>query len=311
MAFNSPGSGRGYWLRYSMVAPTERAEPPYAQLWFMRSDRAATPRNRALRTNHPIADLAATSAPFSLQIGTQAHLDGEGCRGRLLTDHGEVEWDLDFEALLPPMVPTPEWGARIATCYTEPQPLLRVSGWIIEDGARTAIDGWLGEQAHVFGVRHSTRWHWAECKHLGAPGRAFTGVAAWPRLPGPPRSATSLYLELGGGRRLLRNRSLDLFRPHTSHSADGWHFDAQYRLERLVGSVVPDRDDLIGVTYHDPSGVPVYCYHSELADLTLDLYRRERPGLEWSLEESLRAPGACAFEYGSIEPLPGIPLLLD
>jgi hypothetical protein len=55
----------------------------------------------------------------------------------------------------------------------------------------------------------------------------------------------------------------------------------------------------------------VYCYHSELADLTLRYYRRPRKDFEWRLEEEVVAPGSSAFEYGSSVPLEGVPLLLD
>ncbi len=310
VAFNHPQSGRGYWIRYSMVAPTDAEREPFAQVWFMRTDRAAEPRNRALRTTFPIAALTSSTAPFSIAIGGSA-LRADGCRGELSDGSGDVSWDLKFEPLLPGIVPTPEWGARMATCYIEPNPLLRLTGTISEAGAETSVDGWLGEQAHVFGARHSQRWHWAECKHLGGPGRAFTGVAAWPRLPGPARSITSLFLDLGDGRRLLKNTTLNLFKARTAHSPTGWEFDGDYGRTRLAGSITPDPADLIGITYHDPSGQPIYCYHSELADLTLRYYTRPSKSAGWKLEEEISAPGSSAFEYGGSEALEGVPLLLD
>jgi hypothetical protein len=310
VAFNHPQSGRGYWIRYSMIAPTDPSREPFAQVWFMRTNRDVDPRNRALRTTFPISSLESATAPFSLRIDAN-RLSMDGCSGSLNDPGGEVTWNLRFESRLPGIAPTPEWGARMATCYLEPHPLLSLTGTIRENGQDTDIEGWLGEQAHVFGARHSRRWHWAECKHLGADGRAFTGVAAWPKLPGPARSATSLYLELGGGRRLLKNSTLQLFKASTTHSPEGWEFDGEYGLERLKGTVRPQRADLIGVTYHDPSGEAIYCYHSELADLELRYYRRRAKSAAWTIEEEIKAPGASAFEYGCFEALEGVPLLLD
>lgn len=310
VAFNHPDSGRGYWIRYSMVAPTEADREPFAQVWFMRTNRDSTPRNRALRTTFPIAKLETTTGPFTLNIDSN-RLTMDGCSGTLSDASGEVAWDLTFESMLPGIAPTPEWGARMATCYLEPHPLLHLTGTIREGSEDTHIDGWLGEQAHVFGARHSQRWHWAECKHLGAGGRAFTGVAAWPKLPGGQRSITSLYLELGGGRRLLKNTTLQLFKANTKHSPRSWEFDGEYGRERLAGVVTPHNEDLIGVTYHDPSGQPIYCYHSELADIVLRYYKRGGRTGDWTLEEEIVAPGSSAFEYGCFEPLAGVPLLLD
>jgi hypothetical protein len=306
VAFNDPGQEAGYWIRYSMVAPADASDEPFAQAWFMRTDRSAPSRNRAVRTTFPIAELAATSTPFSVTVAGNQLGEG-GCSGTLEDAAGDVSWTLEFESLLPGITPTPEWGARIATCFQEPRPMVRISGEVRENGAARRIEGWLGEQAHVFGAKHSDRWHWAECKHLGA-GRAFTGVAAWPRMP--PRTITSLSL-IGGTPELHRTRTLDLFKATTAHSPEGWEFDAEYSRERLWGRVTPQRDDLIGITYHDPSGRPVYCYHSELADLSLRYYRRSSGKSAWNLEEEISAPGAAAFEYGSTTPLEDIPLLLD
>lgn len=306
VAFNNPTEGAGYWIRYSMVAPTDAGREPFAQTWLMRTDRGRPTPNRALRTTFPIEQLITTNQPFGVDVAGN-RLAEDGCSGSLQDEAGTVSWNLRFEALLPGFTPTPEWGARIATCFQEPQPLIRVSGEVTEDGRTRTVEGWLGEQAHVFGAKHSDRWHWAECKHLGA-GRAFTGVAAWPRLP--PRTITSLAL-LGGTPSVKRTGTLDLFKPVTQHSPEGWEFDAEYSRERLWGRVTPAPEDLIGITYHDPSGRPVYCYHSELADFSLRYYRRASAGSAWSLEEELTAPGAAAFEYGSTTPLAGIPLLLD
>jgi hypothetical protein len=309
VAFNHPETGQGFWIRYSMVAPTDSAKDPYAQVWFMRTDRAQATRNVAVRQTFPIGQLSAQADPFHVAIDGN-RLTTEGCRGAIASDSVEASWQLQFDPILPAIAPTPEWGARVATCFLEPRPLIRVSGTIIENDRDIAVDGWLGEQAHVFGKRHSQRWHWAECKHLGAPGRAFTGFAAWPQLPGGARTITSLYLELGDGRRILRNRFREMLKPQTAHSPHGWEFDAAYSRERLVGSVRPDPADLIGVTYHDPSGQPIYCYHCELADFRLQYFRRSGASAEWKLEEEFSAPSGAAFEYGSATPLEGIPLLL-
>jgi hypothetical protein len=310
VAFNEPESLRGFWLRYTMRAPSDEAEPPYCQLWFMRNDRAKTPRNLALQQTLPIDALTAGRDPFWIEIA-DCRLSAAGCTGRVVGRDGEASWDLAFEPLLPAISPTPEWGARIATCYLEPHPLLRISGVVREGSDETHVDRWLGEQAHVFGVRHSRKWHWAECKHLGPTGRAFVGIAAWPTLPGAEMSTTSVFFDRGDGRRLLRNRALDLLRPKTAHSPDVWSFDAEYGRERLVGTIKPSRDDLIGVTYHDPGGDLVYCYHSELADIELRYYTRRRKSDDWKLQEEITAPHAAAFEYGTAEPLAGVPVLLD
>jgi hypothetical protein len=298
----------------------------------MRTDRGQEPRHRALRATLPVVALRHRERPFALELGGSGagldpaaphagasraagpaaggdawgRLDASGCAGRLADADGEVQWELAFEPLLPPIAPTPELGARFATCYLEPHPLLRVTGVVAEGRRKTRFSGLLGEQAHVFGARHSRRWHWAECKHLGDTGGALIGVASW--LPvGVP--VTSLFLAHGEGLPLLRNTLPDMLRPRTSHDPSGWRFTAAYDDVRLVGAVTPRLEDLIGVTYHDPSGQPIYCYHCELADLSLRVERRA--GGAWRTQELIEARSAAAFEYGGATRLPGVPLLLD
>jgi hypothetical protein len=58
--------------------------------------------------------------------------------------------------------------------------------------------------------------------------------------------------------------------------------------------VEADPGDFVGVTYHDPDGTPVYCYHAGRA-------RLRGPGIDVA---------TAALEYGTREPLPGVALTL-
>src|SRR5205085_1424661 len=70
-----------------------------------------------------------------------------------------------------------------------------------------------------------------------------------------------------------------------------------------------DREQLVGVTYHDPDGDQAYCYNSETATMRVRVWRRDRTvGEGWRLEEELVAPGRAHFEYAQREPVPDLRL---
>jgi cAMP-dependent protein kinase regulator len=68
----------------------------------------------------------------------------------------------------------------------------------------------------------------------------------------------------------------------------------------LSGEVDVRREQLVGVTYHDPDGEKAYCYNSETASLQARLWEDGR------LVEELTAPGRAHFEYAQREPVPGL-----
>jgi hypothetical protein len=54
------------------------------------------------------------------------------------------------------------------------------------------------------------------------------------------------------------------------------------------------------VRYEDPDGTPSLCANTEVADLTLEVYRAGR------LLDRLVATGTAHLEFGSRKPLPGV-----
>jgi hypothetical protein len=51
--------------------------------------------------------------------------------------------------------------------------------------------------------------------------------------------------------------------------------------------VLAEREDFVGVTYHDPDGTPLYCYHTERARLTGPDVRAEDVAYEFATRERL------------------------
>ena len=97
---------------------------------------------------------------------------------------------------------------------------------------------------------------------------------------------------------MLTNRS--------SFAPDRWRFEALGDGRKLIVDVEADRRLLAGVTYHDPDGQPAYCYNTEVADMSLEVFRRRLGG--WRRTDELRSERRAHFEYAQRTPVEGIPL---
>jgi hypothetical protein len=102
---------------------------------------------------------------------------------------------------------------------------------------------------------------------------------------------------------------LRVIRNHSTFALTGWRFEAVDGRRKLIGEVDADRDQLAGVTYHDPDGELAYCYNSETASIRLHIYERARRVGGWAHRETLVGPGRAHFEYAQRTPIADLALL--
>jgi hypothetical protein len=300
-----PGEGRGFWIRYTTLDPaTHTGSSPESALWLMSFNRSEPSRNMALKQVLPRAAAQVSPHPFHLQVG-DAWLDSGGCRGRLKVPGGEAEWDLAWERLAAPFafVP-PRWEWLASASNIAAAPALAVSGRIAVNGEEVRLQRAPGGQQHTWGSRHALEWNWGFAAGLGDdPAAWFDGVSTRVRSRlGRELLGTAAGLERGG-LRVEINSPLTTLRQATVIAPGAWTARVSGRDALVTATVSPRREDLTGVTYADPAGGMRYCYHSEVADLTLTLTGRD--GVE---RMAISQPAAAAYEYACSVPLEGIPL---
>ncbi|HVS28046.1 MAG TPA: hypothetical protein VHE14_00725 [Solirubrobacteraceae bacterium] len=304
LSLTDRGSGCGFWIRYTMVAPLDGEAT--CSLWFMAMDPNDPSANVGRKASWPAAELAAEADPFSLRV-EQATLDERSARGAF----EDVAWDLTWEPATRGYQHVSQLlqRAKIAkTILTLPQPALAISGSITWAGRTIELDDAHGGQAHLWGSKHAGRWAWIHANDLETthgerrPGTFVDGVSVYvPRFGREVGPSTPVVAHVGGAD-FLSTGPLQVTTNDSHFALTSWSFEANAGGRKLVGDVVARREDLVGVTYHDPDGQLAYCYNSEVATLQLALWDGN------TLLERLSAPGRAHFEYAQREPIEGIEL---
>jgi hypothetical protein len=315
LTFTDPATSVGFWIRYTMVAPLpETGGEATCSLWLCVMDPADPQRNVGVKSTLPVASLSARDDPFHLHIG-DAWLSDHGMDGAIETAEARYAWELEWHPSLPAYGHVHPWlrAAKLAkTVLFLPHPDLEVSGTVWLGERRIDVSSARGGQAHLWGAKHASRWAWAHCNDFtDANGAALRetfvdGVSVFvPRFgrelgPNTPvvGRIDGLDLESIGPVSVQRNRS--------EFDLGGWRFEAKGSELRVRATVSARREDLVGVTYHDPDGDLAYCYNTEVADMLLEVFRRQ--SRRWTQTGELRADGRAHFEYAQRAPIEGVAL---
>lgn len=315
LTVTDPASGCGLWIRYTMVAPlAETGEEATCSLWFMAMDPQDPGRNVGLKESWPVSRMTAATDPFRLEIA-EATLADDGMRGEV----GGARWDLRWSPAAAPhrhVHPVLERAKIAKTVLVLPHGNVPVSGTVSFGGRTLQLDGAPGGQAHIWGSKHATRWAWAHCGDFHTvegeprPGSFLDGVSVYvPRFGremGPNTPVVGRVLD----RDFCATAPLHVLRAPSRFALTTWAFAAHDGNVRIEGEVDARREDLVGVTYHDPDGELAYCYNTEVASMRVHVYERPRRGAEWALRETLVSDGRAHFEYAQRDTVPGLPLLV-
>ncbi len=253
-----------FWLRYTLHVPGDPGQDGHAALWL--ASWAGAPAAR--KWTFPLEAFRTDAAGARVEIG-DARLDAEGASG---APAGDAAWELSFSGGGRPFehahpLVRPLTRSRVVLAA----PALEISGWVEIDGVRHELDRAAGHQAHVFGTRHAERFAWAHASAGG--GRWLELLAA--KLRGLPELA--------------------------AYATERGAVNAPWRVPFVRADLSPRRtrigpyevtaepDDFVGVTYEDPDGSRLFCYHTERARVT-------GPGVE---------AGDASYEFATRTPLNG------
>lgn len=308
---NHPSSGRGVWVRYTITSPGKGLGEPYCELWGFVFDPDGK-MSFAGKETYPIDALGAYGRDDGaiVRIGdswvSESHLDGHVTSGER-----EMRWSLDLEPAdrcfqhLPQ--PIRKRAERLVSTVCSPNLSVPFTGTVSVDGDVMEFHGDLGAQSHRWGRKHSTTWAWAHCDTFdpGSTG-CFEAVAAKATLgPLPGPTLTFVYLELDG-EAMAFNELRWVRKAKSSYEMPTWAFSARNDTWKVVGASRVHPDRLIQLRYTDPDSSLRHCANSEIADLALEVYRRENSG--WRHHRSVTASGTAHLEFGRREPFRELPV---
>jgi hypothetical protein len=316
LTLTDPRTGVGVWIRYTMSAPEPAVgEAASCSLWFLVMDpRPGAEPTLGRKITYPIDLLSAQANPFELRIG-DARLGEKGMDGAFEDVSWELRWRPSAKAFAPVNPVLHRLGVA-TTALVLPHADISIDGELAVAGERIKLCGARGGQAHVWGSKHASSWAWMHCNDL----RTLNGdPVAGAFVDGVSATVTRFGRELGPstpvvghirGEDFRSTSPLRILANNSTYSLTSWRFEAVHGARKLVGEVDAVRDQLAGVTYHDPDGQPAYCYNSETASLRLDVYERARQVRGWAHTETLMASGRAHFEYAQRTPVPEIALLI-
>jgi hypothetical protein len=314
LTMTEPGSGVGIWIRYTMLAPLVGCGgSPSCSLWFA----AMNPHSSGAATicrkeTFAIERMRSAAEPFELRIA-----------GAVLTDErmagafDDVAWDLcwtpgprAYEHVHPAL-------RRLGVAKTVvvlPHADLSIDGSVTVAGERLELSGAHGGQAHLWGSKHASAWAWAHCNDFrtvdGEPATDtfVDGASVFMRRLGREVGPSTPVVGRLEDHDFVSTSPVRVVANTSTFALTGWRFEAVDGARKLIGEVDADREQLIGVTYHDPDGELAYCYNTETASMRLHVYERARQVGGWRHRTTLSAPGHAHFEYGQREPVPEIEL---
>jgi hypothetical protein len=315
LTFTDPATGVGLWIRYTMVAPLpQTGDPATCSLWLCAMDPADPSRNVGVKSSLPVGLLSARREPFRLEVG-EAWLDDGGMVGAIEHEGRRYAWDLHWRPRLPAYghVHPVLRAARIAnTILFLPHPDVEVSGTVTLAERPIEVSKARGGQAHLWGSKHASHWACAHCNDFAGDGRDappdtfVDGVSVFVPRFGRQLGPNTPVVGRIHDSDLISTSPLAVRGNSSEFDLEGWRFEARGRGLRVRGTVSARREDLVGVTYHDPDGELAYCYNTEVADMRLEIFRgRAR---RWEQAGELRADGRAHFEYAQRTPVEGVEL---
>lgn len=305
LTFNHRPSRTGFWIRYTLEAPSSGRGDPRARLWFAHFDAVDPGRNFAVNRRLPISSMAAQAAPFEVRIG-DARLTHASASGSLEGAGHSARWDLTWTPAPRTHLLLPEFlyhSPRVNTKVLSPNLDVALRGRVEVDGRALVLEGEPGGQTHLWGRKHAHAWAWGHCNAFeGKAGTALEALTVRVRPRVPPLTFLTLVLD---GETHPLTRIADVVFCRGRMGTARYEFRARGSGVRIEGGYSCRPEDMVIAEYADPDGEPSYCANTEVADLRVTVHRRSGWGRRW-IEQARLASGCGHFEVGGRSPDPGI-----
>ena len=299
LTFTDPATGNGFWIRSTLSAPSDGAEPA-AGVWFARFDRSDTGGTFGVHRTQARWQLDPNG--FAVSIG-EAEMGSGRAYGALEGGGHTARWNLAFATGEPTYRLLPDRLYRTSMAPTKPyspNPRTTVTGTITVDGSTEAIERAPGQQGHLYGSRHAERWAWAHCGAFVDEEAVVHAITAQGRR-GPFSTPFFTFVGVQWQGRWIR---MSKVRRRRDFGLGTWKVDVSNRRHRLTGRVDAPVDALIRARYADPSGEPRFCHNSEIASSRLILFERKARG--WSEVALLESTGTTHAEWAGRTPAPQV-----
>jgi hypothetical protein len=298
-----PGGGRAAWIRHTVhKRPGEEAT---CAIWFVLFDESAEVP-RATKRQFGADELGVDAATY-IRVADAVLTDGRAT-GRVSTDALDASWDLTFSDEHKPFHHLPRdflYRAPLPkTKFLSPYPDAIFNGQLELDGERIEVDGWRGMIGHNWGAEHAERWVWVQGSGFEgrspedyfdmAVGRIKIGPATTPWVGNAMLMLDGKAHRLGGFGHIPSTQ--------VSEEPTGASFELKGSGVKVRGSVRAPAKDFVAWIYADPVGPEHNTLNCSISDLELQVELDGRP------PETLRVPGAAAYEFGTRDKDHGIPV---
>ena len=298
LKWNDFRSNTAAWIRYTLTSPVESVGAPYCELWGIFFDISDPKQNFAVKQRFPISRLGWSRNRFRVDIA-EAHLDQNSCRAEIVdpkTGH-EMSWEMAFLSNTPTYryFPGERYysGGFPKTKGLSPHVHGFFSGTLIADGRKIEILNAPGQQTHLWGTQHAQRWAWGHCNAFAEDDNAvWEGLDAQVKLGpvvSPHMSLFYLYLD---GEHHCFNHPVQWVTNKSKWELGRWQ--AMFKNDKLIceAKIRCDYDEMVAVTYMDPTGEKLWCNNSKVAEIELRV-----TGVDGKRIKTLTSRHGCAAEF--------------
>lgn len=303
-----PQAKWSFWARYTLLIP--KSGRATANLWGIYHEPDG--ESIALKRTLLLADTDIFHRERFIQMGDSFLTLASAVGGLENSDH-HLRWDFTFEdpTLSSRLFPY-RWMYSFPfpkTKFLEPRLTTFVSGNLHVDRRALSLEHVRAHQAHIWGTHYAKRWVWGHCdSFIGSPGTVFEGLVAQIG-PGPlSLPPLPLFCLIYEGKTYWANGFMNWVTNKSTHDLHHWQFEARDRAIKIVGRVKRRGEDIVGVEYVGPFGEKRYCHNTMMADMELDIFKKN--GKTWEPTATLRSEKTTAFETVELKPHPQVKFVL-